>query len=652
MTRWTEAATARLNEYFAKLRGSLAGSGADAEEVIEDLRRHVEAEAAGQRLTVVTEADVSQILARLGAPEVMAPVSEPKPAPSAVPSEGRPAPARRSRPGWWVLVFGVIIPFGAITFELVSGACAGIFFDPLPTPAHVVLAVFVPVVNLWTWLVARAGAAASRAWLGGANGAAMGIAATFSIPFLPLTPFALGSIVLTIGIWFYGIGLAPLAPLFSLIGAMDLRSHLRRMAGEETPLPGLWRGFALGLGAMVVFSWSIVLGRFGMEMAASDDPAESLRGVRLLRWADRHDELLRLCYGQTEREFGTFSSGKPMNAETARTLYYRVHGRPFNAVPPPKLYAGRERWPLIEQEFAWDRDQGGDAVAGRRRGLSLVHSRQDVSMEPEAAMAYAEWTLEFKNESSLQQESRAQILLPPGGVVSRLTLWIDGEEREAAFGGRGQVKEAYRAVVSQRRDPVLVSTCGPDRVLLQCFPVPANGGTMKVRVGITAPLALVEADEGWFRWPVLAERNFTISPTLHHALWADSNLPLTTTSGHLKSEVGKAGRLALRGQLDDSDLAAPSNVLRVRRPAAATLAWARDSRQPSAPAIVQTLRQRPTAAPDRVVLVVDGTAGMEPLFAGIAGALSRLPTNIDVAVLAARDGLQEVVPLQKGTTAW
>jgi hypothetical protein len=67
-------------------------------------------------------------------------------------------------------------------------------------------------------------------------------------------------------------------------------------------------------------------------------------------------------------------------------------------------------------------------------------------------------------------------------------LWVNGEEREAAFAGRSQTREAYQKVaIQQRRDPVLVTTAGPDRVQMQCFPVPPNGGLMKIRIGITAP---------------------------------------------------------------------------------------------------------------------------------------------------------------------
>ena len=54
MSRWTDSAKASLEQYFARVRGSLAASGADADEVTEDLRRHIEEEVAVRQLTVVT----------------------------------------------------------------------------------------------------------------------------------------------------------------------------------------------------------------------------------------------------------------------------------------------------------------------------------------------------------------------------------------------------------------------------------------------------------------------------------------------------------------------------------------------------------------------------------------------------------------------
>lgn len=76
----------------------------------------------------------------------------------------------------------------------------------------------------------------------------------------------------------------------------------------------------------------------------------------------------------------------------------------------------------------------------------------------------------FKNNQPRAQEARAQLLLPPGGGVSRLRLWINDQPCEAAFSGREQVNRAYKEVaVVQRRDPVLVTTAGARRSHARCF---------------------------------------------------------------------------------------------------------------------------------------------------------------------------------------
>src|SRR5262249_8616545 len=165
----------------------------------------------------------------------------------------------------------------------------------------------------------------------------------------------------------------------------------------------------------------------------------------------------------------------------AREIYYRVHGVPFNSRPAP--FKGKE---VRLADFQFDNDHGGTQVGGRLKGLHLVSSRIDGSISADDATAYLEWIVEFRNSEPLDREVRVQLALPPGGVVSRATLWVNGEEREAAYGGRGEVRQAYqRVAVQQRRDPLLVTTKGADRVLAQAFPVRGNGGRVKVKVGTT-----------------------------------------------------------------------------------------------------------------------------------------------------------------------
>ena len=631
--QWTHSAQAALDEYLTQARRNAEAAGGDPAEVADDLRRHIEAELAALGLPVVNEADVRRIVARLGAPEADAPPAAHQPSAN---------PPAEPRQGCWhtistgtLLFFGVILPLLTLGIEYFTGACAGILFDPLPTVGHILVSLFVPVANLLVWLAVRNDHLRHRAKLGLASGAVLGVTLVYTLLFAPITPFAIIAII-------YGIGFLPLTPLLALVATGLLRLRLRQAGGGAARFPGLWSGLALGIGVLALCWLPMFITATGLQMAASDVPSESDRGVRMLRSFGQDEWLLRACYGWAGRGEQLYSFGKRIQPEAARTIYYRVTGQAFNAVPPPKLYAGRGRWTLLEDEFTWDTDQGGDAVAGRVKGLSLLSSRQDGFVDSEAALAYSEWTLEFKNDSLVQREARAQIALPPGAVVTRLTLWIDGEEREAAFSGRAQVKAAYKEVVQQRRDPVLVTTCGPDRVLLQCFPVPPNGGRMKVRAGITAPLVLTSQTNGVFCWPHFLERNFSLREELKHSLWLESGQPLASALRSLPAEPAQDGLHALRGQVNDRELASPPARVRVRRAGQAPQVWTADTRGGAGFVVRQTLVEVSAARPDRVVLVVDGSRGMDEFHPAIAAALAKVPEGMELAVLRAADGVDEI----------
>jgi hypothetical protein len=675
MIRWTLSAKVELERYCARLRPALETSGADAVEVADDLKRHIDEEIAAARLQAVTEQDVRRILARMGEPDIHAvePPSRNGPEPC---REPEPAVSRKPSLRLALLVFGVALPLITLGIELATGMCAGAFFDPIPTWWHVALVAFVPLANLLLWLAARQGKttgpdlsrlaptnhvlfpfdagggarsgfsgwAEHRNPLAWANAFAIGITLFYAILFLPLLPAA------SIALLFFGWGLLPMSPLLAFIAALRLRHHLRHLGPTSAGagLPGLWRGMPLAFAAVLALQLPITVTQIGLQMATSDSATTRARGVQWLRSLGDEQTLLRACYGRTrwathpDLFTWLFSDARPVSAGDARTVYYRVTGRAFNSVPPPKVFTARGRWEVLEQEFTFDNDQGGDAVAGRVKGLSLASSRQDGLIDADAALAYLEWTFEFKNVSTQQREARAQILLPPGGVVSRLTLWINGEECEAAFGGRSQVRAAYQQVVQQRRDPVLVTTCGPDRVLMQCFPVPAGGESMKVRIGVTAPLVLTKAEEAAFRWPCFLERNFTIPEDFNHTLWIESRQPLQTAGSPLKSERTHAGLVALRGTASENALCDPQNVVRVLRDSGMRQAWTADTRDTARRIIRQIVTETRSAPPQRIVFVVDGSQAMAPYLPAVGEALTNLPAGMEFALMVANDQVRDL----------
>ncbi|MBX3745553.1 MAG: hypothetical protein KF833_09620 [Verrucomicrobiae bacterium] len=637
MSEWTHAGRGELQRYLDEARRSLNLPEAEADEVLDDLRRHVEEDVAGAGLKVVTGDDVRRITARIGLPDNAAP-GVPTGSP---PEKSDPALATvraSGRRDWgmvFLLGFGVVLPAVTLFLEWSLGMCAAAFFDPLPTPLHGLLVALVVLGNFQVWRAIREGRVASPRRLGWGNGLALGVAGFYTVLFLPMTPFGL------IGVIYLGIGLLPCAPVLAFLSAIFLRRRLRALRpAAEGLLPAIQRGALLGFFALVALNAPGWLTRAGMGWALSEDPATERRGLRWLRAVGQEDALLRACYGRGRGAAGLDPTewmfpSPPPSPEQARVLYYRVTGRPFNTVPAPAVRTGRGAFAELNQ-WTWDADQGGDRVGGRLKGLSLTTSRLDVTLDADAAIGYGEWILEFRNDGDLDQEARAQVLLPPGAVVSRLTLWVEGEEREAAFAERGRVREAYRSVaIRQRRDPVLVNTCGPDRILVQCFPVPRRGGTIKTRIGWTAPLPLDAGARAEWRWPVFLERNFNIGGALRHTVWVESTGPVEADSPLLG-----AGPKAhsLQGLLDEQTLVSGDARVRVHRRPEVTVAWTRDRRAEGAPVVRQTLAPVPVVVPNRVVFVLDGSVGMTGFLAESAAALEEAVAELPWAgVLLATD---------------
>jgi hypothetical protein len=391
-------------------------------------------------------------------------------------------------------------------------------------------------------------------------------------------------------------------------------------------------------------------------IAASDNAGRSDAAVKWLRrWGD-HDVLLRECYGFRPGLWDEFLPAH-LPAPQAQQLYFRVTGQPFNAVTPPSTAWSRSNRGWIDDLEAggveWDSALGSEAVAGRVRGLSMVSSRIDAMADADAAWSYVEWTLEFRNDHEWsQREARAQIQLPPGGVVSRLTLWVNGEEREAAFAGRGQVREAYQQIaVQERRDPVLVTTSGPDRVLMQCFPVPPRGGTMKVRLGITSPLALNGSGEAVMVWPGFLERNFGQNRSLTHGIWLDAAQEVSGPAEGLTAVRNDRDRVAWRGEWTDAALAEPGRAIVLKRNPSFVEQWAPDRRSSGGGFVRQRLVSMPARPLRRVALVLDASVGMDGFLGEVADALQRLPTGSELGVFVVQDGVIRLAGEGRGAEA-
>jgi hypothetical protein len=557
-----------------------------------------------------------------------------------------PVDARKpQRPGEWILLVGVLYPIVVIGIELYSRMCAEAFFDPMPTLLHTFAVAFVPASNLLMWVRLQHDTVQNTKWLAFANGAAIAIAGFYALLFLPVAPIAFVAI-------FAGIGLLPLAPLACFVCALKLRKMLRAKQKEPLRAHPLLAGLAAGLALLLVLDVPAAATRLGIQLATSNVPSERERGLTLLRTLGDDDLLLRLCYGTVAKPTGLLSAlvvfGGNILGESrqqfaqspaeAREIYYRVHGVAFNARPAPYE---KGKWSRFA-DFQFDTDHGGTEVGGRLKGLDIVSSRIDGSISGDDAVAYLEWTVEFRNTGLMDREARLQLALPPGGVVSRATLWVNGEEREAAYGGRAEVRAAYqRVAVQQRRDPLLVTTKGGDRVLAQAFPVPRNGGTIKFKLGITAPLEMADDSKASLMLPAIVDRNFSFAAGTSHSVWIESKEALSTSAPGLTTNRTGSRAFRISGAIDDRALARTRQAISVARvPNTSSLV----AQVGEGDRITQEITMRPPQTPTTLMLVIDGSARLGTSIKHLIAALDAIPSTVEVGAVIASEPARPLTP--------
>ena len=544
-------------------------------------------------------------------------------------------------PNRFTFFAGVIMPAISITVEATTHICAGVFFDPIPTVWHLLLVIFVPLAQLQIWFAIRRRAADRLALAGFLNAVTIGISIFYTIVYLPLIPLALLALL-------FGLGLLPLTPFLSLLASFIMRHQLKRVAASAPrrsfalKAKGLLAGLALTAAVIGMAELPATITTIGLSMATSSSPQTQADGIRFLRKYASKEALLRSCYDRTgwaTDVFGTaFKIRNPITPEEAQKIYYRVTGETFDGSIPPE----RAGIKLVPREtINFDRNQGGEQVgAGKLAGLSLASSKLDGSVDADGGVGYMEWTLIFRNDSDMQREARAEVQLPPGGVVSRLTLWVNGEEREAAFAGRGQVRDAYQKVaIQQRRDPVLITTAGRDRVLVQCFPVPPNKGEMKIRFGITLPLVLEDETHAKLLMPHFVFRNFDIPSEVKHAVWVQARTPMWPYS-EVFMPSRQQDNFSTAGMIDDETLSSSRSCITLNRYGSKEM-WTRDPFNPVF-VITQSVTEHTPAHLRRIVLVVDTSETMQRYIPDIQEAIRSLPSDFDVKlILAGADGFTD-----------
>ena len=417
-----------------------------------------------------------------------------------------------------VIALGIVAP----TIELSTRICTGLFFDPLPTLFHVLLFYLVPIAMLTAKLLIIMPYTERRGRIAMiCLSYSIVVAVAYSIWFLPISWISL------LGILAMGIGTLGLTPFAMLVAIFSIYSNWHKWLPEESRAgfnPRFTRYTLLILPLLVILWWHPIVIKTGELMLKSDSSSIRYGGLELLDCLASEAELQRRCFDRNVRLFGA----EMYDDELLREAYYFIYGtRPGISRQGENI--------LGVSEWSFDTDRGSNIVGQRQPGLLLAESSLDAAVETAGGNGYYEWTMVFENAGIVPREARAAIQLPPYSVVSTASLWIDGEEREAAYGTTSKVRSAYRSTVRRRCDPLLITMVGPEQVQMQCFPVPA-GGSMKIRFGVTCPLV----DGTRLYPPRIMESNFAIPDEMLHNVWVEGDVAAEAIVAGTPSHTGGA----------------------------------------------------------------------------------------------------------------
>ena len=642
MKHWTTEARQRLEEYLHERSVKEAWQGADAADKAYALREQI--------LSAAERVDAGE-LRTFGLANLDTVLAGIDPAYRPAPRKVADVPVKRSGAfaRFLMWTFGVVFPTGVLLFESIASFCGAVFFDPVPDWWHFVWIALVPAVN--AWLLRGAGNAGA-----GTRGIACGFVAVtawfYALLFFPLIHLSV------IALLFVGMGMLSLTPVLAGFATWRIGCRARLDSGNDAAFGTGWRqGLAAGLVALVLLEGPALWTRVNLAAAVAEGEG-AVRAVGRLRTWHSERTLLKACYeGDRGTQMATDVSGWMLKgwriplmmvggggfpqheSDRARDVFFRVTGKPFNSVKPPDASRGGSLIGRADpmEDFEFDSHLGGDQVAVRLKQLDLSESRFDGHVESISQIGYGEWTMVFQNRSGTAKEARCQVRLPRGGRVSRLTLWVNGEPREAAFNTISKVKAAYQSVaVVQRLDPVLVNMVGLDTVMVQCFPVPAHG-TMKIRFGVTAPL-----DGGRWELPYVIERNFGVAGELEHALWlqADEGFDLTGVRP-ARSSSREGGHHALRLSLDGGGPFAPGLAMKFF-PKDAEMVWCVDPfAKDDERLLIRNPQLRKVEPTGRPVVVIDGSASMKDARKRLLDALRGIPPG-EIDLILADDGARRV----------
>ncbi|MBX9569722.1 MAG: hypothetical protein K2X77_12570 [Candidatus Obscuribacterales bacterium] len=524
--------------------------------------------------------------------------------------------------GLFVLTFGSILPGLSLLSYAVYAMCTSNQNNYLISAGKIALLLVVPIFNFLVWRALRKGYLPRPRLTGFMNGVAAGLSGSWTMIWMKCLVDVHLSSHCKFG-WMLLLFMSPLMMFAAICLAVDLWKKTEARIGLISSVFS-----ALGC----VLSLSFVLAPIGhslfvqsylLDARNASTPSVQAKAISTLREIAKKEDLNPSAYPLSDlglAELLVPNRGLNSGVEADKNLFFRITGLPFDKGKSKDFY---------ENKWSTDYFFASSVIGAKMPGLSLGKSQISGSIDSETLTCSMNWTMIFHNSGLQDQEARAEMALPAGAVVSRVTLWVDGKPQEGAFAPTANVRGAYQEVVSRMKDPLLVTMSGRDRILLQCFPVPSHGGEMKVRIGIKAPLNVMDSKSCSVRLPRLLESNFA-NPKRHRIHLDSRDLMAAEKIGSCMTVPKKGFRLdaVLRDKTGDRDSDLIS-IERINKPSEISVVdwYSRGKRF-----ITEKIENVRAFVPKKLIVVIDSSESLRDQFSQIKVALSALPKSLSPSV--------------------
>ena len=304
-----------------------------------------------------------------------------------------------------------------------------------------------------------------------------------------------------IGIVFFGLTIYLWGPLLKIVFITRFLVKNHVFMPKITKFFGYGVAFSLVMSMVFIGFWASMAQKANAAFTKTNDPLPSwVRVAQVLPPSVLTEKMLKSNQISRLRGEGDFLSF-PTNND-------RFHD-PLVTIanlwkPLPKL-SESERGNALRAIF--DVKNAAERRLWTGDNLKLGTVETSIDIHTPQRLAYTEQVLTIENtqvnkSAWAMEEAILTFRLPEGGVVSSLSLWVNGVEREGLLTTQEKAANAYETIVGREsRDPSVVHWQEGNAVSVRVFPCTPMEAR-RVKIGFTTPLE-VSSDKLFYRMPTL-----------------------------------------------------------------------------------------------------------------------------------------------------